>query len=505
MSFVITQPFSLDLGLMQSHISLTTNVLLRLTTMAPSAVTVVLTLDSGDEAYIYSGGVPVAQFHQSIVEPDTDVTVTLLIKPNGNPVVNGTFDVSYVDDNGNNVVEKLPFTFRRARLFNFPVNWSGKLIEEYGYKTDIFVSRNGTESRRAVRHNPKITKTFEVIAPTSDISAKLQGSLSGGMPYPYLIPDYVRSSLLQHTIPSDSDDVQLYPVSSTRFVNTKPKRVYDASLSPIAVDDGFTSLFPTNWQLEAGDPIYPADVAFINDNPTVQQLTASACKVSLVFTLATADAASPFKYSINSQFKVNGMPVFPVEPSRDSYTTAFNFTPETVDYERGKVSRFVPISYTGKIFNQSFLRVTRNDADDIIKFFHMARGRLRPFLISTWNNDMTLASNISIGNPTVLIAGTHAHHNYKHDPAYRTIALRMVDGSLRVFSIESSEVDGSNTEFHLVTNAGSDINKDNVVSVSWMPWVRFASDILTVTWLTDQVAAVDLKFQTIHLPTDGVF
>ena len=116
--------------------------------------------------------------------------------------------------------------------------------------------------------------------------------------------------------------------------------------------------------------------------------------------------------------------------------------------------------------------------------------------------DLLLAATSSSGGSTLTVnAGDWtsllAADAGGYDDAQEAICIRMRDGS-RLYRLVTG-VSGSGAN-RVVTCDGtwpSALSDTTVSGISWMPLVRFASDILELSWLSNAVAETQINFQSI--------
>jgi hypothetical protein len=89
---------------------------------------------------------------------------------------------------------------------------------------------------------------------------------------------------------------------------------------------------------------------------------------------------------------------------------------------------------------------------------------------------------------------------YATDKTRRGIAIYKKDGSivtLRLTAIDSVAPAGQ-SRLTLASPLSAALNMTDVSMVSWLPLCRFASDSLTLNWVTDKVANFIMNVQTLE-------
>lgn len=134
-----------------------------------------------------------------------------------------------------------------------------------------------------------------------------------------------------------------------------------------------------------------------------------------------------------------------------------------------------------------FKTLTRSGATKIRKFFDSRGGRLLPFWLPWPSEDFSINS-ASTTELQVEVKGNSAA--YLSASVGGHIAIISVDGSIRVARIASVTISGSNA---ILTFASAISSPGSIKRASWCSLVRFDSDSISESWLTDEMMSASLS------------
>src|SRR5690606_8429993 len=112
----------------------------------------------------------------------------LLATTSGPAYINATYRFRFTDVDRDPV---LPVSGARAELWLALPNWARAYNITYSYKTDMIVSRSGTEQRRALRNTPRKTIDFEMLGYDENLRW-FNRVMDGWQRNAFLLPELVR-------------------------------------------------------------------------------------------------------------------------------------------------------------------------------------------------------------------------------------------------------------------------------------------------------------------------
>lgn len=390
-------------------------------------------------------------------------------------------------------------------------NWQNGVRDTYEFKTDIFTSRDGSEQRRSQRIQPRrridaailldgerlrafsdaihlardgkveiadfsadgavLTKTASNGATVLDvhhIPAWLTGdvicTLLSGRSARKVSVDFISGKqvvLKQGLSGAVGHGAQLLPMLPASLGTTNTLSLHTTVLATSSIA----------FEVEPGAVTRVADPLPIDDGPTG----------------ATTQHFGPAAI-FYGRYVLLRKPNFLQQP-----TVAFNIPYETVDYQRGVTKTFAPVPVVSRTLTATYTALSHAEALALLDVFVRARGRSGEIFVPTWGNDfppvvLTTGKNIRLAGHTIFNA-------YANDPAYRSILLHKTDGTLVPHEIQGMQIDGNDTLIATTDNVGA--TAAEISAISWMFSARFAQDALTVQWLTNGAAHINMSFVTL--------
>lgn len=177
---------------------------------------------------------------------------------------------------------------------------------------------------------------------------------------------------------------------------------------------------------------------------------------------------------------------------------SFAMTTETVDFGRGRVARYNPIAFTTRLLKATYLRRDETDAQRITGLFMRAKGRRGEFYMPTWEQDITPTSDLSGGAATITASGLDVFNTYAESTIFKALAVVTKDGAVYCRRVSTIVNVSGDSRITVDQPWDSDIPVSNISMICWLPLCRFASDQLTLEWLTQSVVQTQLAFQTLE-------
>lgn len=368
------------------------------------------------------------------------------------------------------------------------------------FRTEIIVSRNGKEQRRALRQTPR--KRVEYLTGVAgDCLRDFDRSMVSAQRELLAIPDRVRvvrlAGLAGGATSVVVDPVPSWITAGAALLLVDGSRVAARTVAGVA---GTTVTFVesevASWP--AGTRLHPALHGHLE--PSIKAPLISprgVAEVSVVFEVdpgsdpADAISAAPVTFQSREVFLTRPNRWRRIEITRAQEGAA------TVDYGFGRARRFFPFDFATRMWEADYTGCDFQRSDAIRQFFDRMKGRRGEFYMPTWQPDFVPVSGISAAGSTLIVAG--ALSTFINDPVYSAIALRKADGGWllrRVTDIVPSG--GANSEITVNAAWGETVALADIALVSWLPVWRFASDILTMSWPREDVAEMRLSLQMLE-------
>jgi len=435
----------------------------------------------------------------SVVLPMAELPVPVTVVPTGDADVVGAFrvnldDASYAD---------LHVTARRVRFWQFPPNWDSEVDVTLEYRTEVITSHEGDEQRIAVRQTPRKNISYQAVA-----SARGFRSFASFMNVHQrkvsFIPEFGRGErlLLSAEIGDDvieiADAVDWMQVGQMIVLFDGGVTDHRVELRSIVDVDGqsVTLNIPLKQHWEAGAKVYPVVEGQLPTTISSRMNTNNTATISMNFDVAPGteiplDPGSPAVVH-------DGREVLLKRPNwADLPTVDFEALRDQLDYGFGRVSTFTPVDFNTRMLKATYLGKDRGEVEDFMRFFCRQMGQRGEFFMPTFTEDMIMTAAATSSSPLMQVEGAEIANDFGDLKVYRNLVVFLEDGTRIIRAISSMTVseDGENTTITLSSNWGRNFQPDAVLMACWLPLWRFASDALTVSWVTDGAAqfAVNLK------------
>lgn len=443
----------------------------------------------GAEGIILNNPTPPPSIYKPLQFTQLAVTAQL----NGPPSINAEFafqfDVRTVS---------LTMTGLRAEIWNLLPNWQSGYKISYEYKTEIITSRSGNEQRRALRQTPRKWLEFSVQA-AHDKAWRVRAMMDSWQDKAFIAPELTKSittpsgvapNALIMVVDSVPDWLRPDAFLVLRHGERQGMRIVE-SIDGNEVT--FTSATAESWP--EGTLVHPGLFGRVQEDQSVSNLTSSVSEFGFRYNVTPASEGAVNLGTPYSGY--NGAELFPKKPNwANAPRVNFQADVENLDYGRG-VAEFLTLrDFRRRVVQATFLSRSRAEAVEIEQFFHRMKGRRGTFYMPTYQPDIVAAEDLSVLNRFMTVSGTDLLKFYESSPVYRHMILRFHDGSQLIKAVNAMAGQGGNTVIDTGTNWPRNIALSEIMMISWLPRWRLASDILTIEWLTDEVAQYQISIQT---------
>lgn len=428
-------------------------------------------------------------------------------------------------------------------------NWSAGVRETYEYKTTVFTSESGKEQRTALRMTPRRKVEFTALLRDKALR-RFQGVLHNRGAQILTIPDPAREGAIL-VRPAAAGDTVLYLNQAPYWLavgvdigisTLDATGQYDTSGGSVASVGAFSFDFSDDYDIggtdygatltltqplaedwPAGAEVRPIISGRLPTSVTLSHETAALANVGVSFDVRVPSEVS-FLYA-EEGLKFRNREVLLAEPNWLSPPSVTYSTPfSTSDYGRGITATFLPVDFYTR--TTQFLFSGQSDETDIMQVlgaFVRAKGRRGEFAMPSWTADMLPAGPIVMGS-NLIVQGRQIADDYLTSDVNRAVAVLTAQGNWILRWITSAEVvtwntsgsfgpgfgegfegspDGSDlfTRLQVSPAFTANVYQSDILMICWLNVCRFASDTLTVEWLTDGVATITVNIQTLEALT----
>lgn len=406
-------------------------------------------------------------------------------------------------------VDGAPYTLRlignRVIVFPFVANWATPPVESLGWLTSVERAYSGDEQRTRWRDAGRKELEYEVTILDRNEAARLENIMFGWQSRSWAVPIITDRAKL--TAAANTGDITIY-LSTTNLgfyagmpaILRTDSDTYEAVEIESVTSTSLTLVRALSGAWPAGAPIYPAGVAQMSAQQALTRPSDRYVRGSFTWRFEVGDefantpaAAEPLSYG--------GKEVFLTEPNWiEAPTFTYQDAYEVFGANSSGLLEFDQTSDWPTILRRArYDFLSRSAIVDFRKFLARRAGRWAPCWIPSWNEDFQILKDAN-ANASVLNIQTNNYRSFvEGHPARRNIAIFFNDTVNPVMAqIASTEANGDGT-VNLVLSAsiGTTITVANIRRACHMNLFRLASDIVTLTWETPNVATAVLTWQLV--------
>lgn len=428
-------------------------------------------------------------------------TYEVVADVDGPATINTTYTFSF-DPGGTFALE---VTGTRAQLWPFEPNWRRPYRVGYEFKTSVIASHSGREQRRARRQTPRKTLEFTTTLKNRNELRQFQRLMTTWQHRSWVFPELTRRLRASVGMPTNGtvmgfDAIPPWLVTGMavvlRYQGVSELRTVEAIAG---TEVTFANSTATVWP--AGTALHPGLAGFLDAQLQAPRLTNTVAEVQVRF--SGDPGAEPPVDPPAAAVTLNGREVFLKRPNWAEQVGASAEHPvDLVDFEVGRIARYSPIDFPTFTHQATYVGLSSAQGEELLATYLRQKGQQGEFYMPTWEQDMTVAQGVSQNTTSIRMQGTALFDAYADDTVYRAIALLLTDGSVLVRAVTDltvvSDQFGEDTLFSISEPWAFGFAPEQVVVACWMPVWRFASDGLTMEWLSNTVAQAKLSMRTLE-------
>ena len=416
----------------------------------------------------------------------------------------------------------VPIDGENALFLKALPNWNRSVEKTWEYKTDLFASQSGNEQRRALRSSARSSFSYSVSYAREDFRTFMQ-EMAGWQRRLFLVPDPVRNVPFIQAMSPGVNTTLIAVVPAWLRPGTRValeykgtfayRRLLDVQGSQLVFDSIDGSMWPT------GTKMHPLHEARLLSGVPSKSQTSTVAEATLDFSVEPLSDNNRVLGQPDGFF--DGQEIFLKRPNWASpVDIEFSADLDVLDYDRG--ARFVAdtTNFSARLQKLLFLNRDQDEADQVEAFFHRMKGRRGGFYLPSWTKDMQPVLDAEVGTQALLFDEAALEQMLSNDPAHRRLILVTRNGEYFPNEIENilmveggygmnyglsygqriDDLGLSSNRLVLITLRDPwprTILKSEIVYCSWLMAVRFASDMLTFTYETDEVSQFQLSVQQI--------
>lgn len=378
----------------------------------------------------------------------------------------------------------------------FVPNWSGGVKEQFAFLTSIVTSRSGREQRSATRSTPRHTLEFDILLAGED-RRKFDRLMTSSQDSLVTMPHWTWGARLATALASGGTAFTVNSVLPWLVNGVSAALVEGSFTAEVTVNtvSGTTVTLSAaasrTWSTRAR--LCPRLSGYLETDFDVTAQTSNVITASVLFstdpTTGAYDEGAPELPGLFLDREI-----FLHKPNwANPVSSKYVHPTEAVDYDRGRVVRFSPIDFSTRSRAGTYLRRTFDQAHSLRKFFFRMRGRRGEFYHPSFEPDLIPSADLTVGDTTITFTGREVYDTYATDTVHGAIYVVLQSGVTIPRSVVSVTLVSGNSVLTLGQTWPSTYSAGQVRHVCWMPVSRFASDTLTLEWLTSEVAQVQIS------------
>lgn len=417
---------------------------------------------------------------------------TLTIAPTGSPVIDAHFDFAFAT--GETLV--LVVTGRRIIVFALRPDWSSGVLEALEWASEVLTAWDGTEQRVTLRDHPRRTLEYAVLA--EGISAQaLEASLHGWGGRDYCVPLWTDQSVLAAPVSAGADALNLSDDIATHDYRADGLAVLwasdiraEATEILAVVANTLTLKRPVGRAWPAGTRVYPGTVMRLDGTTRLERITDRIAAARVRFVDAAHTSLTATEATLQTY---RGLPLCLWRPDwSHEYGDDIGRMLAALDYTTGLVTVDDLTQRAHPTRSMGWLLADRERIRAAKAWLSARRGRVHPFWIPTWSEDLSITRDIPSSDAALVVAAA-GWSRFWPDPLRRDLLIRTRQGDFlrRVTGIQAVGIKEESVA--LDAALGVDVARQEILSVHWLQWVRLNADRIEIQWETDAVAKINLS------------
>lgn len=384
------------------------------------------------------------------------------------------------------------------------INWATSLDAAYEFKTDEFISRSGKSQRRALRRTPRRTLSYQMTF-AGDERAQFRNAIGGWQHRSFLVGDITLAAIAPEGMGALAKSIVIEGApewcedGTDVLVVDKGVAEYRYVLGMATEAEGYSRITfasTSSTIFSPGARVYPARLARVPSSLQGTSLSANVAQYQITFEIVPGSEL--FRQPGAAPVTHEDTEVFTIKPSwTDSPTLTHEHDYDTLDYGQGLVAYEYPIAFGRRLTKLSFVLPTFEKAHELLDTFYRARGKRGIFYVPSFEADFDLLGPLLATTNTFVTSSGSAAKYLASDTVYKAVAVILRDETIICNRIKTiADLSGTASQVTFEDEWPRGIELDEIDRVSWLLVSSFASDGLTISWLTDQSARAEVTFMS---------
>jgi hypothetical protein len=382
-------------------------------------------------------------------------------------------------------------------LFPIAPDWTREIKETTSYLTDVLVGYSDAEQRRGLRSNPRRSLDFTCTTMTALEASLLETTIFGSMQNPLALPWWPDAIRLSGDLPSGSTSIAID--TTTRLFASGGLAVLWRSafenelvqVTGVAANLLSLGSGTANSWTKGNTFVVPAFLVRLGTSVELPRYSSGGIDAQVTFVGEAGQTAPAFSWTPTQYRGIDVLEVSPNWTSDEKTTLARSLI--VLDAKTGDVT--VETKSASPIASTPFawFLADRNAITTLRAFFDRRKGRLAPFFVPSWHQDLILANDVLATDSSITIKGTNYSSILFPFNSRRDLAFLAVTGAKTYARVTGSVQNGDGTEtLSLGAPIGTAFSKTRT-QVSFLELVRLGSDDLSILWSSSTLASASLS------------
>jgi hypothetical protein len=398
----------------------------------------------------------------------------------------------------------LQVTGSRITLFSVLPDWNEGMEESIEFLTDVLIAYSDNEQRRGLRQLPRRALRYRALTLNARDAAGMESLVWGWQNQPYGVPWWPDAQPLASDVAAGSFVIpvatadRLFAPGGLLCILVDEYTFEALSIASVA-SNSVTTTSPTqfSWTGGPGTRVMPVLLCRLPDKVDVKRFNSAIDQIDLDF---IGEAAQPAPAPTTSPAQYKGFDVLEMGPN-------WAGAPLDRSYKRSLVTidpKVGPIEVVDRggtaIVGQEFpwWLDTHPNITAWRAFILRRFGRLNPFWIPTWDQDLVLFQDVLSTDTGIRIKSVFYSRFFFPTPSRRYIAFIPIDGSGNVYrKVTASSDNGDGTENLTLDSATGKNFSATTTMISFLTFARLADDRVSIKWDSSEHAESLLSLQEV--------
>ncbi len=435
-----------------------------------------------------------------VMSPNSSNVYTLDVSSQGGSTINALILFNL---DGESYIPTVTITGSRVVLWGYFPDFVNNSVTSYQYNTSIQTFYDGTEERFQNIIEPKMSFANRYLEKSKN-TRTMQNVMNAVGSKTFLVPDFTRTLLMTEIIPSGSSVLKINNIIDlelgqflfigsieTSYLLTEIIAI-DELTNEVTIKDITTKEYKTN------EKIFPVYNCRTGAEQNITQITDEIISTDVTFNVID-NIINPLKDNPDVVFTMfDGKILLDVRPDFQELTDTYQFRIEDLNNGFGVNERISQRDEADILFDYAFICRTNDEIDYFKQLMFLHKGQLKDFWIPSYFNNLKLKQNITSTQTTLLIENNDNYSLNNNKENRKALLIELTDGRKITKSIINFlPEDNENEKVVIDSNFGENINLNQVRRIEFLYNVRLSSDTLTINYITDKTALIDLSFKTI--------